>query len=451
MTSGFDDAALSARTENQADRSASTPEAPESAVDSSDEVSDSDGPRAEGTHDDDLMGAYLRTIRRVPLLTRETEVALAKRIEDGERRVWRAALRSDVVIEWLVGLFDRLRKGEVEAHEVFEHGHDPGWRHDQLGPSGEACKLMERLRRLHRGPRARKASQRSCPDAVRNRAADGLLSVAIRQEQVGHMVAGLRARLAHASCGLGLREVLREIDAAEDDVTRAKLAMVEANLRLVVAMAGKRRYTGLDFIDLVQEGNIGLMRAVDKFDYRLGYKFATYATWWIKQAIGRAVADQSRTIRMPVHVNEALNKLRQVRAHMLRKLGREATTEELAVEMDVSDEKMREILDLVRQPVSLEMPVGTEGDACLADFVSDENAVSASDAAISRELSVEADKLLATLSPREATVLRLRFGIQERDEHTLEQVGQSFGVTRERIRQIEAKALAKLRRSSKRL
>jgi RNA polymerase primary sigma factor len=215
-------------------------------------------------------------------------------------------------------------------------------------------------------------------------------------------------------------------------------------------MAGKRRHTGLDFVDLVQEGNIGLMRAVDKFDYRLGYKFATYATWWIRQAIGRAVADQSRTIRVPVHVNEALNRLRQVRKHMLLKLGREANTEELATEMNVSVDRMREIEDLGRQTLSLEMPLGADGDACLADVVSDHDAISPSDAAIAQEHSAEADKLLATLSPREAKVLCLRFGIQERDEHTLEQVGRSFGVTRERIRQIEAKALNKLRRSSKR-
>jgi RNA polymerase primary sigma factor len=449
LRSPVDNAAASAPTDSRAE--ALPPEEKGPADLGGDRVLDGEGSGGGSwSHEDDVIHAYLRRIRRIPLLTRETEVALARRIEDGSRRVWRAAMRSDLAIEWLVALFDRLHKGEIDAQDVFDHGHDPDWRQDQFGPRGEGCRVMDRVRRLCHRPSARKANRCAHPEVVRNQAADGLLLLAIRPHQVALMVAGLRERLAHTSSGPTLREVLREIDAANDDVSRAKLAMVEANLRLVVAMAGKRRHTGLDFVDLVQEGNIGLMRAVDKFDYRLGYKFATYATWWIKQAIGRAVADQSRTIRVPVHMNEALNKLRQVRKHMLLKLGHEATTEELAIEMNVSVDRMREIVDLGRQPLSLEMPLGADGDACLADVVSDHDAISPSDAAIAQEHSAEADKLLATLSPREAKVLCLRFGIQERDEHTLEQVGQSFGVTRERIRQIEAKALNKLRRSSKR-
>jgi RNA polymerase primary sigma factor len=241
------------------------------------------------------------------------------------------------------------------------------------------------------------------------------------------------------------KALLLALERAEEKVKRGKAELIQANLRLVVSIAKKYMNRGLQFLDLIQEGNVGLMKAVDKFEYQRGYKFSTYATWWIRQAITRAIADQARTIRVPVHMIETINKLVRTSRHLVQQLGREPTPEEIGKRMDMSLEKVRKILKIAKEPVSLETPIGEEEDSHLGDFIEDKKAVSPLEAATRYDLQRHISTLLSTLTPREERVLRKRFGIGESTDHTLEEVGQDFAVTRERVRQIEAKALRKLR------
>ena len=246
-----------------------------------------------------------------------------------------------------------------------------------------------------------------------------------------------------------LKRIIKQVDEGEIKARDAKAELIEANLRLVVSIAKKYTNRGLQFLDLIQEGNIGLMKAVDKFEYQRGYKFSTYATWWVRQAITRAIADQARTIRIPVHMIETINKLIRTARYLVQELGREPTPEEIADRMEFPLDKVRKVLKIAKEPISLETPIGEEEDSHLRDFIEDKKILSPSEAVIRLNLSEQTQRVLSTLTPREEKVLRMRFGIGERADHTLEEVGRDFDVTRERIRQIEAKALRKLRHPSR--
>lgn len=277
---------------------------------------------------------------------------------------------------------------------------------------------------------------------------------AARINDYSHDIKQLQLRLASFEKDYGLtiseiKEINREMSLGEAKARRAKKEMVEANLRLVISIAKKYTNRGLQFLDLIQEGNIGLMKAVDKFEYRRGYKFSTYATWWIRQAITRSIADQARTIRIPVHMIETINKLNRISRQILQETGREATPEELAEKMDLSEDKIRKVLKIAKEPISMETPVGDDDESHLGDFIQDDNIESPIDCATAEGLREATLEILETLTPREAKVLRMRFGIEMNTDHTLEEVGKQFDVTRERIRQIEAKALRKLRHPSR--
>jgi RNA polymerase primary sigma factor len=491
---------------------------------------------------EDPVRLYLREMGRVSLLTREGEITLAKRIEEGKDEVTRAILATNLALEKIQHLRDELKKDVVPIKDVVDYPEEefteekeedlrktvirelgnvdrmlrerdrlveqakklraraagkkrpkgePPWKKlDQQAQAKQARvlgtlrsltlqpslldawgqdlkKLVDKIHKSEReislwsdgrrpAPAAVDAFLASLGDDERDDGDRDLYQKAaarhpsIKDRLVWVAQQKIKRAEENAQCRADdLKKIVTLIKGGEAKAARAKKEMVEANLRLVISIAKKYTNRGLQFLDLIQEGNIGLMKAVDKFEYRRGYKFSTYATWWIRQAITRAIADQARTIRIPVHMIETINKLIRTSRQLVQELGREPTPEEIAVKMEVPVDKVRKVLKIAQEPISLETPIGEEEDSHLGDFIEDKQVGSPVDSMIGLSLREQTNKVLNSLTPREEKVLRLRFGLSDGCEHTLEEVGQDFAVTRERIRQIEAKALRKLRHPSR--
>jgi len=398
----------------------------------------------------DNLRVYMREMGLVPLLTRRAEIGLARHIERGQRRVLDALAQSAFVGVEIRRLGDELRSGQVSP-ECYIDAEDT-LSGVKLAPtlramariealSAEIKTIESRLRRLKPGGRAHRRA-----DWERAR----------RHVMVSRVFRGLR--LNAATIGRLTRVVLDDVGEPEitgkilrgmREIERAKSTLIESNLRLVVSIAKKCANRGVHFMDLIQEGNIGLMRAVDKFEYRRGYKFSTYATWWIRQAVSRAITDQSRTIRVPVHMNEVINKVARIQTMLVQEIGREPTAEEIARELEMPVSKVSQVLRIGQTVVSLERPVGGDGDTFLKDFLEDSEGSSPLDSALRDDLRQRTQTALNCLSPREAKIIRMRFGVGGCRPHTLDEVGREFMLTRERIRQIESNALSKLRRNSR--